>query len=84
MKLTHKDHVADIAAELVNQMHHTGAIDTVRRWEQTRELYDLLVTHPSFVRAEQRRKDRHWKFIERCAREVEKWPDWMKGAIRHV
>jgi hypothetical protein len=70
----------DIVAELIDQMGHTGAMDDVRRWEQTRRWYLKLVEHPAYKAAEERRRKRYWDHLDRVARRVESWPAWMKGS----
>ena len=29
--------------------------------------------------ASERRDDQFWKFVEETAREVDRWPEWMRG-----
>ena len=77
--LSEADEALDIVAELIGQMGHTGAIDKVRYSEQTNRWLTKLEQHPSFRAAKARKSQRFWGIIGHAAKEVESWPDWMKG-----
>jgi hypothetical protein len=77
--LFQEEEVMDLVAQLINQLGHTGIIEDVLRWEQTKREYLRLVEHPLYKAAEQRRRDKFWNSAERVAKRVESWPDWKKG-----
>lgn len=73
------DEALDIVAELIHQLGHIGCTEHIYQMEQTKRHYLPLMEHPAFKAAEERRRQRYWKIIERAAKEVDSWPDWKKG-----